>query len=382
MTTRYPGHVGAQESRVKLLRKTGELAGLAEALVALAVARRAEGDGSGAAEAASEATEAGLSDELRSKLAQMGLVEGAPVESSAAAPAAEAPVDKAAPAETDGEVDLVIEFDESDAEETVAAPAPVPEAATAAVDLPAQPTESPAEAPAAEAAAPAPPAPAEEKPEPEVAEESAASPAETAEPPAEAAEAPAETSLLDPAEGSEFEVGDEDLRAIAEALESELVAPEADTAVSSGEDGEQAFEDVLSSFKERVAEVVSEDDHRTHYDLGVGYKEMGLVDEAIQQFEVAVASQELQRDACTMIAVCHRELERLEEAAAWYRKAIAAPADDSETRNELRYELGEVLLQAGDERAALDEFRGVSEEDPSFRDAGEKVSDLEARLDA
>ena len=36
---------------------------------------------------------------------------------------------------------------------------------------------------------------------------------------------------------------------------------------------------IFSAFKERVQEEVGSEDHRTHYDLGIAYQEMGLVRE-------------------------------------------------------------------------------------------------------
>ena len=163
------------------------------------------------------------------------------------------------------------------------------------------------------------------------------------------------------------------------ALESELFSDETTTAAPNVE-SEQSLGEVFAAFREHVEQQISSDDYQTHYDLGIGYKEMGLVDEAIQEFEVAAGCAELHRDACTMIAVCHREREQFGEAATWYRKAIESPGSEEEIRNELRYELAEALLQAGDEKGALDEFRGLLEIDPSFRDVDGRVSELETRL--
>jgi hypothetical protein len=179
-----------------------------------------------------------------------------------------------------------------------------------------------------------------------------------------------------------FSLGDDaDLRAIAEALESELFDI-GDEPARPEEDPEQAIEDVFATFKERVAEQVGDKDYRTHYDLGIAYKEMGLVDDAILEFQLVTDSEELCRDACTMVAVCYRDLSRMEDAATWYRKALETPGADPESLHELRYDLAEALLESGNPQGALAEFRDLKEIAASFRDVEGRVSELEAGLES
>ena len=60
-----------------------------------------------------------------------------------------------------------------------------------------------------------------------------------------------------------------------------------------------------------------------------------------------------------MLALCHRERDEMDAAARCYRRAIASGGGDGDSRNNLRYELAEVLLHAGDPKGALDEFRDL-----------------------
>jgi tetratricopeptide (TPR) repeat protein len=319
VTSRYPGHVGAQESRIALLRTLDDPRMLHEALAQLAIARRAEGDVTGAQEAAQEAAAGGIPASATTILRELGLL---------------VPDETAQDESEDGsedDVDLVIDFDASpEAEET---PEPQPRV--------------PAEA---------------------VAEESAP-----------AVVPPTTPEVREDAGQAEFALGDdEDLRAIAEALESELF--ESEEEIAPEEESAQAFEQVLNTFKERISEEVAQDDYRTHYDLAIAYKEMGLVDEAIREFQVAASSRELHRDACTMVAVCYREQSQHDKATRWYRQALESSSPEDDSRNELRYDLAEVLLEAGDARAALEEFRELFAVDPEFRDVDGRVSELEGRL--
>jgi tetratricopeptide (TPR) repeat protein len=55
------------------------------------------------------------------------------------------------------------------------------------------------------------------------------------------------------------------------------------------EQGEEAdFTDMLEKFKAGVAANVDDEDFDSHYDLGVAYKEMGLIEEAIAEFQKAL----------------------------------------------------------------------------------------------
>lgn len=80
-----------------------------------------------------------------------------------------------------------------------------------------------------------------------------------------------------------------------------------------------------------------------------------------------------------MLAICHRERRETDQAAHWYRRALEAPGGDPESAAGLRYDLGEVLLEAGDIEQALQAFRDVLEADPAFRDVRERVEQLETR---
>ncbi|MCP3982440.1 MAG: tetratricopeptide repeat protein [bacterium] len=174
---------------------------------------------------------------------------------------------------------------------------------------------------------------------------------------------------------------DDDLTSITAALENELFA-DADEAPAPESESEESLEDVFAAFKQQVEEEVDSDDYRTHYDLGIAYKEMGLIDEAIAEFQTSIKAPELLRDGCTMLAMCHRDRNELSDAVEWYRKAVEAPGRDPDALSGLRYDLAETLLLAGDQDAALDVFRDVLADNPAFRDVQTRVADLEGAVRA
>ncbi len=57
-------------------------------------------------------------------------------------------------------------------------------------------------------------------------------------------------------------------------------------------DEQREFHEILEQFKRGIDENLESDDYQAHYDLGVAFKEMGLLDEAIAEFQKALRSPE------------------------------------------------------------------------------------------
>jgi tetratricopeptide (TPR) repeat protein len=126
-----------------------------------------------------------------------------------------------------------------------------------------------------------------------------------------------------------------------------------------------------------------EEDLETRYNLGIAYREMGLIEEAIGEFQrvaQAVAAGRPFRYAmqcCTLLALCFMEKNQPKVAAMWYERALRTPGLDPETEIALRYDLGVALEQAGQTRAALDCFTLVYAMNIDYRDVAERISALE-----
>jgi tetratricopeptide (TPR) repeat protein len=72
--------------------------------------------------------------------------------------------------------------------------------------------------------------------------------------------------------------------------------------------GDPAVEAVLRRFRTQVQEIVEETDHAVHYDLGVAYMGMGLLDDAIGEFRLAMQSPALMESAHALLGECLRAL--------------------------------------------------------------------------
>jgi tetratricopeptide (TPR) repeat protein len=144
--------------------------------------------------------------------------------------------------------------------------------------------------------------------------------------------------------------------------------------------------EVFQEFRSELGELGEEDeDLETHYNLGIAYREMGLLDEAIGEFQkVAKAVQKgkpfrYTMNCSTMLGLSFMDKGEPNIAALWYRRALEVPGLEDETVLALRYDLGLALDAAGDSTAALDCFRQVYAANIEYRDVADRISTLQRR---
>ncbi|MGH9494028.1 MAG: tetratricopeptide repeat protein, partial [Candidatus Sulfotelmatobacter sp.] len=142
--------------------------------------------------------------------------------------------------------------------------------------------------------------------------------------------------------------------------------------------------EVFQEFREELGELGEEgEDLETHYNLGIAYREMGLLDEAIGEFQkVAKAVKEgkpfrYAMNCSTFLAICFMDKGEPRIAALWYREALELPGLEQETILALRYDLGVSLDLAGEADAALDNFRQVYAMNIDYRDVSGRIATLQ-----
>jgi len=134
----------------------------------------------------------------------------------------------------------------------------------------------------------------------------------------------------------------------------------------------------------RVAEEGDDvrEDYETHYNMGTAYKEMDLMDEAIQEFQNAAnlvkpndgTSRYLQ--CCNMLGHCFIRKGMPEAAVLWFKKGLGAPGHSEDEYQALRYELASAYEQLGDLKQAREFYTEVYGVDVSYREVAEKLSQL------
>ena len=127
------------------------------------------------------------------------------------------------------------------------------------------------------------------------------------------------------------------------------------------------------------------EDFETHYNMGTAYKEMDLIDEAIQEFQTAAnlvksadgTSRFLQ--CCNMLGHCFMQKGMPEAAVIWFKKGLSAPGHSEDEYQALRYELGTAYEQLGDFKQAREFYTEVYGVDVSYREVADKLTQLKGK---
>ncbi len=153
--------------------------------------------------------------------------------------------------------------------------------------------------------------------------------------------------------------------------------------------GDDAGVDLAEMFGElkhdlEAGVAANDEDPETHYNLGIAFREMGLLDEAIGELQKACQSFDRGKpfpqimQTYTWLAQCFLEKGVPEAAVRWYDKALNVPTIDSETRVALHYELASAHESAGDKSSALRHFMDVYGSNIDYRDVAERIKALKS----
>jgi tetratricopeptide (TPR) repeat protein len=137
---------------------------------------------------------------------------------------------------------------------------------------------------------------------------------------------------------------------------------------------------VFAKFKAGVRAQVVEADSATHYDLGVAYKEMGLVTEALSEFEQAARDPHRECMCFAMIGLIYLEQNQLDRSAESYVKALGAQSKTVEQEMNLYYDLGTVYEMKQQKKDALYYFQKIARRDPGYRDVADRLNALDPEI--
>jgi len=118
---------------------------------------------------------------------------------------------------------------------------------------------------------------------------------------------------------------------------------------------------------------MTEDDYRSHYDLGMAYLEMDLMAEAIREFQLASKSEAYQSRALEMIGLCFLEQNQPHLAIKQLTKGLQLIGDNDTEALGIKYNLGLAYEMTGDVEKARNAFEDVYVEDVTFREVAEKI---------
>ena len=141
-------------------------------------------------------------------------------------------------------------------------------------------------------------------------------------------------------------------------------------------DEEADFADMLRKFKQGVAENVDAEDYQSHYDLAIAFKEMGLIDEAIAEFQKALGSPANRLPTYEALGQCFLDKSQFKLASSILQRALNEKASEDQLVGVL-YLLGRAAEAQANVADALTYYQRVFVLDIQFRDIAERLSELE-----
>jgi tetratricopeptide (TPR) repeat protein len=141
-------------------------------------------------------------------------------------------------------------------------------------------------------------------------------------------------------------------------------------------DEEQDFREMLTRFRQGIDENIEDTDFQSHYDLGVAFKEMGLLDEAISEFQKALRAPEGKLRTSESLGVCFFEKGASVVAESILRRALELPSTGDQERLGILYWLGRAIEEQGKAVEARELYGRVFAVDIRFMDVGARVKAL------
>jgi tetratricopeptide (TPR) repeat protein len=143
-------------------------------------------------------------------------------------------------------------------------------------------------------------------------------------------------------------------------------------------DEQKDFQQMLSQFKRGIDENIDADDYQAHYDLGVAFKEMGLLDEAISEFQKSLRAPEGRLKTSEALGSAFFEKGQFAIAEAILRRAVESLGATDDSQIGLLYWLGRSQEAQGRGEPAITNYERVLAVDIGFQDTSARMTRLAA----
>lgn len=138
------------------------------------------------------------------------------------------------------------------------------------------------------------------------------------------------------------------------------------------------IEQILSESKKQISKIIDANDAQAHFDLGCAYKDMGLFDEAIEEFKIAMQNEEKEIPSLNMIAIINLERKRYTDAISIFKKLLNYDEITDEQRTEFLYQIGNAYLAIKDMSEALFYLNKIYKQNPNYRNIRQIMSLLQS----
>ncbi len=143
---------------------------------------------------------------------------------------------------------------------------------------------------------------------------------------------------------------------------------------------DKQLESVFQEFKRGVEEQLNKEDYETHYNLGIAYKEMGMLDEALNEFGLAAKDPARTLDCASMLGLCFIEKGDYDKAVEYFKAGLEVGGHQPEEYAGLKYDLATAYELNGDLVSAQSVVDALVKEGGDFRDAKDRLKRLNKAL--
>jgi tetratricopeptide (TPR) repeat protein len=144
------------------------------------------------------------------------------------------------------------------------------------------------------------------------------------------------------------------------------------------QDEQREFHEILEQFKRGIDENLDSDDYQSHYDLGVAFKEMGLLDEAIAEFQKALRASEGRLRTSEALGMAFFEKGQYAVCESVLRRAVEGLDGSDEAKIGLLYWLGRASEALGKKADAMASYERAVAVDIRFMDLSQRIHRLTA----
>jgi len=141
-------------------------------------------------------------------------------------------------------------------------------------------------------------------------------------------------------------------------------------------DEDRDFAEMLAHFRQKVAENIEVEDSTSHYDLGLAFKEMGLIDEAIAEFQVALRGGANPLATLELLGQCFVEKAQYAVAERVLERALRLPGASEVDLVGVLYQLARAEEALGRPGEAMEHYERVLSVDIRFRDTARRIEAL------
>jgi pilus assembly protein FimV len=144
----------------------------------------------------------------------------------------------------------------------------------------------------------------------------------------------------------------------------------------------ELFADLLAEIESPEDQEITWEDFENHFGLGIAYREMDLIEDAIKEFQGAIKALDTKKhpreiiQCCGMLSNCFLQKGMPRSAIRWCQAGLNIPEISQHEAMALKYDMGVAHSLAGDPEGALEWYGEIFGIDSGYRDVAQKIDNL------